>query len=172
MSDPFQWSVLVSSLQHLRERFFLFTEQLAIFRAYLFNFCFEVGGWTDAKLWEEASAVGYISLLREHLFDFRWVTKGLCSLFLKFVLLLSYCNWWSFSLLRGRNKEKRKQNQSVCICSHAVCVQWQFHRPPTKIQEQWEIPQVIPLNVIAEEELRWPDFSWLNRTYGGIGKID
>lgn len=44
--------------------------------------------------------------------------------------------------------------------------------PPTKIQEQWEIPQVIPLNAIAEEELKWPDFSRLNGTYGGIGKID
>lgn len=43
---------------------------------------------------------------------------------------------------------------------------------PTKIQEKREIPLVIPLNAIAEEELTQPDFSWLNRTFGGVGKID
>lgn len=75
-----------------------------------------------------------------------------------------------------REEQGKTKAESECLylltcslCSMAISRRTD---PPTKIQDQWEIPQVILLNAIVEEELKWPDFSWLNRTYGGIGKID
>lgn len=45
-------------------------------------------------------------------------------------------------------------------------------RPTTKIQEKKAIPLAIPPNGTTEEEPKQSDFSWLNRTSGGIGNID
>lgn len=76
-----------------------------------------------------------------------------------------------------REEQGKPKAESECLylltCSLcSMAISQRRTEPPTKIQEQWEIPQVIPLNAIAEEELKWPDFSRLNGTYGGIGKID
>ena len=72
----------VKSSAPYRKRHFHFTKQWAMFRAYLFHLSFKVGGWTDVKPWDEASPGGYVSLLCEWLFDFRWLTKGLLPFFI------------------------------------------------------------------------------------------
>lgn len=167
---------VVKSSAPYRKRHFHFTKQWAIFRAYLVHFSFEVGGWTDVKLWNEASAVGFISLLCEHFFHFRWLTKGLFSFF-SFVLLLSYLAVTDRVSLCWRGGTGKNENRiRVSVSAH---MQSMFNgnimkkdRPTTKIQEKREIPLAIPPNGTTEEEPKQSDFSWLNTTCGGIGNID